>query len=615
MGAFRGLFVNYLWLRATRLKEEGKYHEAVQLSEAITKLQPRFPRVWAFHAWNLSYNISVATSTAEERWDWVSEGIDLLRQEAIPLNPNSVLLHKELAWIFVHKVQGFMDDANRYYKRRMAQEWTEVLGEPPRLSEDTDEATAEMAAWFGRIVEAPDTLERLLEIEREAALAERLPTNDEDDAATAQPAIVTDMQRLIARIRDEAGLDLDTELLKFVAWHEALESAWYVDMENVNIQLPDDQRNEALSALLDDPQLAEEWDRLLAHIRRRALIDEYNMEPRRMLRYINTYGPLDWRHPASHAVYWAAKGVEETLERDSTTKGSYINTDRIIVHALQELWRYGTIYYDMLQDDYLALYNLHYTDTYGEILETIIRPRAGDVDDPSRPFRLYSQGYMHFLDEVIRLHYRLGNYTIAQRYKDQLASSRWINTNDPRIFDKLAELSLEEYVFAGLAEGGNQYDTPYVARTEITAALEDGILRGLLRGDSEKFQSTLQYARRVHKMYTDALLITTADERANRMEELPDDFAEVASTVFLRILTSGRMNPLQASRAYEQVPVRLQQGTYDQLANMMAQAGMTRETFDRLFTEPPNMDVVRAQRAASSSKQGEAKQDINIDAR
>ena len=72
MGAFRGLFVNYLWLRANKLKEEGKYYEAIELSNAITRLQPRFPRVWAFHAWNMAYNISVATQTAQERWQWVT---------------------------------------------------------------------------------------------------------------------------------------------------------------------------------------------------------------------------------------------------------------------------------------------------------------------------------------------------------------------------------------------------------------------------------------------------------------------------------------------------------------------------------------------------------------
>ena len=132
MGAFRGLFVNYLWLRATKLKEDGKFYEAIELSEAITRLQPRFPRVWSFHAWNMAYNISVATQTETERWQWVNAGIDLLRKEAIPRNPNDVLLHKELAWIFLHKIQGYTDDANRFYKREFAREWTIAIGPPPR---------------------------------------------------------------------------------------------------------------------------------------------------------------------------------------------------------------------------------------------------------------------------------------------------------------------------------------------------------------------------------------------------------------------------------------------------------------------------------------------------
>ncbi|MCA9305667.1 MAG: hypothetical protein KDA16_04000, partial [Phycisphaerales bacterium] len=116
MGAFRGLFVNYLWIRANKLKQDGKFYEAIQLSEAITRLQPRFPRVWGFHAWNLAYNISVACHTVDERWNWVNAGIHLLQNEAIPRNPNDVILHKELAWIYFHKIQGFADDANRYYK-------------------------------------------------------------------------------------------------------------------------------------------------------------------------------------------------------------------------------------------------------------------------------------------------------------------------------------------------------------------------------------------------------------------------------------------------------------------------------------------------------------------
>ncbi|HYE02109.1 MAG TPA: hypothetical protein VD963_02620, partial [Phycisphaerales bacterium] len=180
MGAFRGLFVNYLWIRANNLKEEGKYHEAVDLATTITKLQPRFPRVWAFHAWNLSYNISVATQTPQERWQWVQSGIALLRDQGIPANPGDVLLHKELAWIFLHKVQGVMDDANAFYKQELARQWTIVLGPPPRRDDTirTREQLIEAyAARLDRLVATPDTLEELFRrVPGTAELVERLRT-------------------------------------------------------------------------------------------------------------------------------------------------------------------------------------------------------------------------------------------------------------------------------------------------------------------------------------------------------------------------------------------------------------------------------------------------------
>lgn len=131
LGAFRGPMLNFLWIRLEDMKQEGKFWEAKQLSEVITQLQPRFPQVWANRAWNLAYNISVATHTPRERWHWVSEGIDLLRNEGIPHNPNALLLYKELSWIFLHKIGMFSDDLHRYYKAKLAEEWHYLLGEPP----------------------------------------------------------------------------------------------------------------------------------------------------------------------------------------------------------------------------------------------------------------------------------------------------------------------------------------------------------------------------------------------------------------------------------------------------------------------------------------------------
>ena len=104
LGGFRGMIADLLWLRASRLQEERRYVELVQLSGRITKLEPHMPEVWSFHAWNMAYNISVMMARPEDRWRWVLNGIELLRDEGVPLNPRSAMIHRELGWIFQHKL-------------------------------------------------------------------------------------------------------------------------------------------------------------------------------------------------------------------------------------------------------------------------------------------------------------------------------------------------------------------------------------------------------------------------------------------------------------------------------------------------------------------------------
>lgn len=585
MGAFRGLFVNYLWLRANHLKEEGRFHEAIELSSAITKLQPRFPRVWAFHAWNMAYNISVATPTAEERWQWVQAGIRLLRDEGIPMNRNDVLLHKELAWIFVHKIQGFSDDANRYYKRRVAEEWTWVLGTPPALPEDTQEARRIMNQWFARVANAPDTLEGV--INRELAERRAAVRPEEREQVTSL------VRELVDRIRREAGLQLDLDLLRVVAYYDAYRSAWYADSATLRISLAETRRNRALEALLEDEQFADAWDRLIPHVRRRVLINDYNMDPGRMLHYMERFGPLDWRHPASHAAYWSAKGVELGLRRDGVDAFNTVNTDRITVHAMQELFRTGTIYYDLITNDYSTLINLHYTDTYGEIVETLA-DRGGIAEDRrERAYTLMSAGYENFLKDVVRTYYRMGDIETAERYRQRYITWPGRNINDPREFENDA-LSLTEWV---REVAFDRLNTPYVATSEVEAALRDAYIRGLLGGDMDVFQAQYRYALEVHRYYyTDQNIRTLIDRDANRMEFMPRDFREMAGLVMLRLIGSGSVGQLQASRIYERSPVALRQIIFDDLRNIMAQRGMPQGRFEQLFPEPPDMDRFRQER-------------------
>ena len=121
LGGFRGLIADALWLRASRLKADGKYVELFQLSDWITKLEPRCSEVWEFHAWNMAYNVSVMMPSPEDRWRWVQRGIRLIRDRGLYYNPTDARLHWYLGWIYQHKIGGRFDKEHLFYKRRWAE--------------------------------------------------------------------------------------------------------------------------------------------------------------------------------------------------------------------------------------------------------------------------------------------------------------------------------------------------------------------------------------------------------------------------------------------------------------------------------------------------------------
>ncbi len=128
LGGFRGLISNFLWIRANDLQQDDKYFEAAQLANWITDLEPTFAQVWLFQAWNMAYNISVKFKDFPDRWRWVERGIELLRDDGLRYNPNSVDIHRELAWFFQHKMGQNLDDANMYYKSQWALEMKPFFG-------------------------------------------------------------------------------------------------------------------------------------------------------------------------------------------------------------------------------------------------------------------------------------------------------------------------------------------------------------------------------------------------------------------------------------------------------------------------------------------------------
>lgn len=153
LGGFRGLLVDILWMRLISLQKQGKVFEIVQLADWITKLESQFSSVWAFHAWNMAYNISVLYANPEHRWMWVQNGIQLLRDRGLKYNPHDTTLNRELGWLYQHKIGQTMDDMHLYYKKKLAAEMAELFTGPRPDYASTDERMKRMRREYKLIPE------------------------------------------------------------------------------------------------------------------------------------------------------------------------------------------------------------------------------------------------------------------------------------------------------------------------------------------------------------------------------------------------------------------------------------------------------------------------------
>ncbi|MEX2216173.1 MAG: hypothetical protein WD768_18825, partial [Phycisphaeraceae bacterium] len=307
LGPARVFAINGLWYEVEQLKQEGKFAQINEMSRWITMLQPRFPEVWRFMAWNMAYNVSVQCYTQEERWDWVHKGIRLLREEGLRYNPRAVRLYRELSWIFYHKMGQYSDDVQWYYKTRLAREWQELLG---AYSQGWDKA--KVAAWFKLILDAPDDLTNkagtgLLQVNPQVApiltalLKAEKPYDLEPSTADARKAARERMLREFGKVL----------LFNFTARLEEL-PFWFRDQPQFF--------DTDIAKLLKQEELREPIAALLAHLRKRVLIDNYNMQPTDIVELVERYGPVDFRHPAAHGMYWGHLGVRIMDDRKNQDK-------------------------------------------------------------------------------------------------------------------------------------------------------------------------------------------------------------------------------------------------------------------------------------------------------
>ena len=416
LGGFRGLISNYLWIRANDLQMDDKFFEAAQLAEWITALEPTFTQVWLFQAWNMAYNISVKFKDFPDRWRWVKRGIELLRDDGLRYNPNDVLIHRELAWFFQHKMGQNLDDANLYYKQQWARE---------------------MMPFFGP--------------------------------------------------------------------------------NGTNV------------AELLHPQTAEALARV------ELFTNKYKMDPALVEKVNTEYGPLDWRLPEAHAIYWAAAGLEKAKANPGKVKqDDLITLRRNIYQSMLQAFYHGRYIADPFTGSYELGPNLALVGKVNEAYETMMREDskyAGNIAIAHRNF-LRSAVYFLYQDNHLQEARHWFRY-LGEQYPDKP-----IIDGEPDSLPR--NVTLDQYAVACVQGVVNE-----TSQERVTAAIAGLLMRAyesLALGEDNRYAGYRLLARKVYDRFQSEI----SDRAANFQRIGLPPYADLNKAVLDRLLDPERGMPYAA---------------------------------------------------------------------
>jgi hypothetical protein len=106
----RGLTVWALWMLVMEKQKKHEWNELELTVRFLTKLQPHFTTPWLYQSWNLAYNVSVESDRVNDKYFYITRGIELLA-EGERQNANNPDLRWNLGYYYQDKL-GMADEHN-----------------------------------------------------------------------------------------------------------------------------------------------------------------------------------------------------------------------------------------------------------------------------------------------------------------------------------------------------------------------------------------------------------------------------------------------------------------------------------------------------------------------
>jgi hypothetical protein len=234
---------------------------------------------------------------------------------------------------------------------------------------------------------------------------------------------------------------------------------------------------------LINPQTPEQTERA------RLLREKYKMDPAVMKEVDQKYGPLEWRLPEAHAVYWGYFGLEKCSDQQ-LKKDEFITLRRLIFQSLQTAFHRGRMIYPSAQSEMFL---------YGPNLEIVKHVSDAYIEqadlEPDKNQHILT-GHRNFLTTAVYFLYSYGRENAAREWYAYMKEKY---PDAPGTEGK----SMEEYAFDRVQEEAGSTD-PNRMRAVLEGYIEQ-YLTDLAIGEDDHAIVMRRLAQRLHARYQQAV--------------------------------------------------------------------------------------------------------------
>lgn len=232
----------------------------------------------------------------------------------------------------------------------------------------------------------------------------------------------------------------------------------------------------------------------------RLLRERYKMDPKWIKEVDDRYGPLEWRLPETHAIYWAVLGLETTSD-EKLKKDDLVQLRRVIFQSMQLAFHRGRIFPRTVEDRLV----------YGPNLEIIPRANQAYLDmmeaEPAQAETIRT-GHKNFLKSAVYFLYTHNRRKEAQKWFEVMQET-YPSTEHPDV--PPPHVSVDQFAIERVTEdiSGTSHDR---VKMTIMGLLVDSFV-SLALGDEDKAVGMNLYAQRIHNYYQSQVKGTASQER------------------------------------------------------------------------------------------------------